>query len=194
MCTAVGIERADVIGVVGRLVAKSLVTADRGSLAMLVTIRDYASERLDAFGLEPEARRAHALRLVDIAAALGPSLMSGDQLSAIDVLAARDDDLIGALDWCESAGEQEAAVALTAALGWYWYVRGAWWAARRRLESVLAGRVVTRSRVASASAGSGTSRSSRTPTSRSRWARPGNSTRADGRPATRCSRRGPTCS
>ena len=56
--------------------------------------------------------------------ALGPSLLTGDQLAAIDVLAARDDDLTAALDWCEAAGEQDAAVALTAALGWYWYVRG----------------------------------------------------------------------
>ena len=138
VCTAVGLDRADVVGVVGRLVAKSLVTADRGSLGLLVTIRDYAAERLDAFGLVPEARRAHALRLADLADALGPALMSGDQLAAIDALAARDDDLTAALDWCEAEGDQDAAVALTAALGWYWYVRGGWWAARRRLESVLA--------------------------------------------------------
>jgi predicted ATPase/Flp pilus assembly protein TadD len=138
VCTAVGLERGDVVDVVGRLVAKSLVTADRGSLGLLVTIRDYAAERLDSFGLVSEARRAHALRLVDIAVALGPSLLSGEQLAAIDVLAARDDDLTGALDWCEAAGEQDAAVALTAALGWYWYVRGGWWTARRRLEAVLA--------------------------------------------------------
>ena len=139
VCTAVGLERDDVVDVVGRLVAKSLVTADRGSLGLLVTIRDYGAERLDGLGAGVAgASRAHALRLVDIAAALGPSLMSGDQLAAIDVLAARDDDLTAALDWCEAAGEQDAAVALTAALGWYWYVRSAWWPARRRLEAVLA--------------------------------------------------------
>ena len=32
VCIAVGLERGDVVDVVGRLVAKSLVTADRGSL------------------------------------------------------------------------------------------------------------------------------------------------------------------
>ena len=138
VCSSMGLDRDDVVDLVGRLVAKSLVTADRGSLGLLVTIRDYAAERLDAFGLVLEVRRAHALHLVDIASALGPSLLSGDQLAAIDVLAARDDDLTAALDWCESVGEHDAAVALTAALGWYWYVRGVWWAARRRLESVLA--------------------------------------------------------
>ena len=138
VCAAVGLERSDVVDVVGRLVAKSLVTGDRGSLSMLVTIRDYAAERLDALGLVPEARRAHALRLVDLATELGPSLLSGEQLTAIDALAARDDDLTAALDWCEEAGAVDAAVQLTAALGWYWYVRGAWWAARRRFEAVLA--------------------------------------------------------
>jgi predicted ATPase/DNA-binding SARP family transcriptional activator len=137
VCSAVGLERGDVVEVVGRLVAKSLVTADHGSLGLLVTIRDYAAERLDESGLALIARRVHALHLVDVAAALAPSLMSGDQLVAIDLLAARDDDLTAALDWCEAVGEHDAAVALTAALGWYWYVRGAWWAARRRVESVL---------------------------------------------------------
>jgi predicted ATPase/DNA-binding SARP family transcriptional activator len=138
VCSAVGLERGDVVDVVGRLATKSLVHADRGSLGMLVTIRDYGAERLDGFGLASDARRAHALRLVDIAVALGSSLMSADQLAAIDLLATRDDDLLAALDWCETAGEHDAAVALTAALGWYWYVRGMWWAARRRLDSVLA--------------------------------------------------------
>jgi tetratricopeptide (TPR) repeat protein len=138
VCSAVGVERGDVVDVVGRLVAKSLVTADRGSLGLLVTIRDYATERLDAFGLVLKARRAHALQLVDRATALAPSLLTGDELAAIELLAARDDDLNAALDWCEATGEHNAAVALTAALGWYWYVRGAWWPARRRLESVLA--------------------------------------------------------
>ena len=137
VCTAVGLDRADVIDIVGRLVDKSLVAADRGSLGMLVTIRDYAAERLDAFGLVQEARRAHARNLVDLAGALGASLLSADQLAAIDLLSVRDDDLNAALDWCEATGEHDAAVSLTAALGWYWYVRGAWWAARRRLESVL---------------------------------------------------------
>lgn len=138
VCTAVGLDRGDVVDVVGRLVAKSLVTADRGSLGLLVTIREYGAKRLETFGLVAEARRAHALRLVDVAGALGPSLLTGDQLAAIDALVARDDDLTVALDWCESVGEHDAAVALTAALGWYWFVRGVWWAARRRLESVLA--------------------------------------------------------
>jgi predicted ATPase/DNA-binding SARP family transcriptional activator len=138
ICTAVGIERGDVVGVVGRLVAKSLVTADRGSLGVLVTIRDYGAERLEEFGLVSEARRAHALHFVATALGVGPSLMTADQLAAIDLLSVRDDDLIAALDWCETAGEHDAAVALTAALGWYWYVRGVWWAARRRFQSVLA--------------------------------------------------------
>ncbi len=105
---------------------------------MLVTIRDYGAERLEAFGLVPEARGAHARRLVEVAGALGPSLLGSDQRAALDVLAARDDDLTAALDWCEAVGDHAAAVALTAALGWYWYVRGAWWTARRRLESALA--------------------------------------------------------
>ena len=193
VCSAVGIERGDVVDVVDRLVAKSLMTADRGSLGLLVTIRDYAAERLDAFGLEQAARRAHALHLVDIAAALGPLLLTGDQLAAIDLLAARDDDLNAALDWCEAAGEHDAAVALTAALGWYWYVRGAWWAGRRRLESVLAqpsGDPVARGislgwlghfalvTDADVDAARGA---------------PANSMRADARPATRCCRHAPTC-
>jgi predicted ATPase/DNA-binding SARP family transcriptional activator len=138
VCSAVGLERGDIVDVVGRLVAKSLVMADRGSLGLLVTIRDYGAERLDAFGLASEARRAHALCLRDVAATLSPSLLTGDQLAAIDALAARDDDLNAALDWCEATGEHDAALAICAALGWYWYVRGVWWAARRRLESVLA--------------------------------------------------------
>jgi predicted ATPase len=138
VCSAVGLERGDVVDLVGRLVAKSLVTADRRALGLLVTIRDYAAERLDSLGLVAAAQRAHALHIAGVAAALGPSLLRGDQLAAIDVLASRDDDLNAALDWCEAAGEHDAATSLGAALGWYWYVRGSWWAARRRLEAVLA--------------------------------------------------------
>ena len=60
VCVAVGLDRDDVVDVVGRLVAKSLVIADRGSLGLLVTIRDYGAERLEALGLASEVRRAHA--------------------------------------------------------------------------------------------------------------------------------------
>ena len=63
VCLAVGLERDDVVGVIGRLAAKSLVIADRGSLRLLVTIRDYGAERLDELGAEQEVRRAHAAHL-----------------------------------------------------------------------------------------------------------------------------------
>ena len=68
VCTAVGLERGDVVDVVGRLVAKSLVTADRGSLALLVTIRDYAAERLDA----ARARRRRGDRPTRCASSTSP--------------------------------------------------------------------------------------------------------------------------
>jgi predicted ATPase len=51
------------VDVIGRLAAKSLVIADRGSLRLLVTIRDYGSERLDELGASHEVRRAHAEHL-----------------------------------------------------------------------------------------------------------------------------------
>ena len=85
-------------------------------------------------------------------------------------------------------------MALTAALGWYWYVRGTWRAARRRLESVLAhpsGDPVARgvslgwlahfALVIDADLDAALAAAREQP-------------RADGGTATRCCRRAPTCS
>jgi predicted ATPase len=95
----------DVVDVLGQLVDKSLVVADRTGEAgpvryrLLETVRQYAQERLEASGRTETVRGCHAEHYVALAEAAGPHLRSRDQLEWGDRVVQETDNFRAVLDW-----------------------------------------------------------------------------------------------
>jgi predicted ATPase/DNA-binding SARP family transcriptional activator len=107
------------------LVDKSLlVLGPDGRYRMLETIREYGLERLDESGETDEARRAVAAHLLAVAHQAGPHLRGPDQLVWLRRLDDEHDNLHASVRAAIEAGDRRTAVALGAALGWYWWLRG----------------------------------------------------------------------
>jgi predicted ATPase len=126
-----GLERATVVDVLGRLVDRSLVVADRVAVDrdagpryhLLETIREYARQRLAESAEEDRVARAHVSHLTDLAERAEADLRGGGQARWLRRLALERDDLEAALAWCteHAASEPDAGLRLVGALGWYWY-------------------------------------------------------------------------
>jgi predicted ATPase/DNA-binding SARP family transcriptional activator len=133
----------DVLGLMESLVDESLLRrVDGGSgprFAMLETIREYATARLEASGAEEDAQRRHAayfLRLAETAAGdLAVGTVDDETLAELD---AEHDNLRAALAWAATAGEIEGEVRMAVALRQYWLVRGELTEARRAFEGAIA--------------------------------------------------------
>ncbi len=123
------VEGIDPSELLYRLVDQSMVVASPGvadptSYRLLETIRQYAEERLAEAGeLEP-TRALHAawcVSLVEAARDWGGT----EQEAWLVRLGNAHGDLLAALTWLLGAGhDPEGALAMTANLWWYWYVRG----------------------------------------------------------------------
>jgi predicted ATPase len=127
VCAAGTVDRADVLGCIGRLVDQSLVVAEeQGGEAryrLLETIREYAVGRLDEAGESTAARDRHLDHFVAFVDSI-----DADREENIDAwrtrLEAAYDDLRVALEWGLAAPDPERGRRLTAALPWLWHLHG----------------------------------------------------------------------
>lgn len=125
---AVAGGQAGDLDAIGRLVDRSLLTLDtdadgRGRYRMLISIREYALERLRQSGDADEVHRRHLAHQLDLAIEAERHMESSDALRWLDRLEAEHDNLLAAIVW----GQRHAPAAfaeLVAALGWYWHRRG----------------------------------------------------------------------
>ncbi len=120
---------ADVLEVLGALADKSFVQLISVNGAppryrMLETIREYAAAALEAAGEASRMRRAHAAYFLAQAETAEPALRTADQLTWLKWLTAEHDNLSTALRWAVDSADTETAIRLTAALGWFWEMRG----------------------------------------------------------------------
>ena len=90
---------------------------------MLEIIRAYGQERLAEAGERDELRQAHAQYYLRLARAGEDHLIGAQQLGWLRRLADDQDNLHAALHGAVAAGDARTAVALAAALGWYWSLR-----------------------------------------------------------------------
>jgi predicted ATPase/DNA-binding CsgD family transcriptional regulator len=125
----VGDPESDVLDGITSLVDQSLMQMDLAAdgeprYRMLETIREFGLERLAASGEEVTIRDAHAAWCLALAeeAELAP-LVPGLE-PRLDSLEAERDNLRSALAWLELRDEAELLLRLTAALRWFWYIRG----------------------------------------------------------------------
>ena len=101
-----------------------LETRGDARYTMLVTIQEYARERLRQMGQEPEIRNVHLAYFLGLAEKADRKLRGHDQLDWLSRLNADRDNLRAALDWAIETGQTETALRLARKLHWFWAIRG----------------------------------------------------------------------
>jgi predicted ATPase len=112
---------------------------------MLETIREYARERLAEAGELSLVQYRYAAYWRDLAEAAQKELRGPAQVVWLNRLAREWPNLNAALTWCDRADQVELGVRMTAALGWFWYLRGGdRWEGRTWLDRFAARRTCRR--------------------------------------------------
>jgi predicted ATPase len=120
------LAEADILDALSGLVAKSLVTAEKGATTryrMLETTRAYAREELAASGEEGQVRDRHLARCLDLSRQAEPELVGAHQREWFDLLSAEHDNVRGALAW-GLEHSPHAMLELAKSLYWFWQARG----------------------------------------------------------------------
>lgn len=145
VCAGDGIDQDDVLGLLSRLVDKSLVAvADRGDetrYRLLATVRQYAAEKLAASGEEEGVRLRHAAFFLDLAGDAEAALRGPGQERWLDRLEMELGNLRDAVRRSVESGQPEDAEAglrLAGALWRFCYLRGYYGQGRAWLETALA--------------------------------------------------------
>lgn len=129
MTGASGLDRADILDLLGSLVEKSLVTFENGRYGMLQTVRQYGRERLREDPVSEELTKRHASFLRDVLEGADEGLSGPDQAAWMGLVDRELDNLRAALDAMlepRSPGHENLATARELAVStWkYWSRRG----------------------------------------------------------------------
>ena len=142
VCVGGPISRADVLALVEALVSKSLVVrrdhAGTARIAMLDTIRRYASERATQLDPGHAADLRHAEYFCELAEIAGAELEVNDGPRWLDQIDAEAANVRQAIAWSTRSGQPELALRTAGAL-WRWcYLRGHYAEGRAWLQEALA--------------------------------------------------------
>jgi predicted ATPase/class 3 adenylate cyclase len=142
ICAGDGLERAEIVQLLRRLVATSWVIRERGGTharyRMLETSRQYALERLVASSEAERFRNRHDAWFLELAEHAAGFLLGGpEQASWFDRIELELDNLRTALAWSLGEGDATVALRIGTALTRFWEVRGHWTEALRWLEQAL---------------------------------------------------------
>jgi predicted ATPase len=127
-----------------QLLDKSLVQGQHGTSAeprfmMLETIREYATEQLQASAEEAAVQERHALYFLRLAEEAEPNLYGPERDRWLERLEPEDANLRAALAWSKARQDQvETGIRLAGALSWYWFLHDAVREGRMWLEEMLA--------------------------------------------------------
>jgi predicted ATPase len=128
-----------------QLLDKSLVQAQQGTsgeprFTMLETIREYATEQLQASREEEALQERHAQYFLRLSEEAVPHLFRpAERESWLERLESEEANLRVALAWCEASQDAvETGLRLAGALAWYWFLRGSLHEGRTWLEALLA--------------------------------------------------------
>jgi len=143
VCAGAGVEAADVLDLLARLVDKSLVVAERQDGAMRYhlqeTIRQYAQRRLAEAGEEAFWRDRHLDYFVQWGEAAEPHLSGADKAAWLSQFEIEHDNLRAALAWSlSSAGKARQSLHLATLTGPFWRLHGYSSEGRARLAAALA--------------------------------------------------------
>lgn len=104
---------------------------------MLVTLREYALNRLREMGEETEIRNRHLTYYLSLAEKASDELRGPDQAEWFRGLASVRDDLRSALDWAIETQQTEMALQMGSYLSWFWFRRSDLGEGRRWLGKVM---------------------------------------------------------
>ena len=144
VCVGDGIDRAEVVALLRRLVATSWVMRERGgdraAYRLLETSRQYALDKLVTSSEAQMFRSKHAEWFTDLAETGAESMLGGpDQTRWFDRIGSELDNFRTALAWSLGDGDPALGLRLGAALSRFWEVRGHWTEGLGWLEDALAG-------------------------------------------------------
>ena len=105
---------------------------------ILVTIQEYARERLGEMGEETEIRNLHLAYFLDLAEKADKELRGYHQLEWLNRLNSDRNNLRAALDWAIETKQTEIALQMVCKLDWFWFVRSDHNEGRHWLQRVLA--------------------------------------------------------
>jgi non-specific serine/threonine protein kinase len=137
-------DEFEVLDLLTRLVDKSLVVVERldggePRYRFLETVRQFGRDLLIESGEVDASRRRHRDWFLALAERAAPNLNGPEQAAWLNHLEAENDNLRAALDWClEGDAETEAGLRLTAAMQWFWAIRGYVGEGRERCAAILA--------------------------------------------------------
>lgn len=132
VCSAPPLSNPEVLGLLARLVDKSLLVAEEGRYRLLETMREYGLRRLTGSGRVQEVRATHARRFLEVAKSWEP----GHFAQWLDRVEDAHDNCRGALGWAV-IHDRTLGLLLAGALFEYWQLRGHITEARAWLESLL---------------------------------------------------------
>ncbi|MER6961791.1 LuxR C-terminal-related transcriptional regulator [Streptomyces sp. NPDC000618] len=139
VCVGEGIARHEVVDLLDRLVGQSIVLATEHEglprYRLLETIRHYGRQRLAESGEEQRLLRRHRDFFIALAERAADSWYGPGQEENLATLRAEHANLLAALD---HGGDQQAELALAAALRFHWCADGFLGEGRRRLDRALA--------------------------------------------------------
>lgn len=142
------------LDVLGSLVDKSLLLAERGRFGMLETIREHAAELLDSAGETLDVRKAHAAFYFHVAKEAAAGTTASVRTTWRTTLELEHDNLRAALKFLLETGAAATALPLCAVLWRFWFERGYLSEGRHWLDETLAAAAepsVTRGRALSGS-------------------------------------------
>ncbi|MFE7463957.1 BTAD domain-containing putative transcriptional regulator [Streptomyces sp. NPDC057499] len=139
VCAGDGVAGTDVLGLLTRLVERSLVVVVTGPTGtryrLLETVAVYALDRLHEMADVAGTRDRHLRHYLALAEDAEASLRGADQQRRLALLDAEAANLRAALDESLDRPDPSGAARLTASLCWWWLLRGRLTEARRRLEA-----------------------------------------------------------
>ena len=126
VCAGCGLEADKILGLLVRLVDRSLVVVDHaagGRYRMLETVRHYAFARLSEAGEVERFAQAHAEDVVDVAEGAEAELRGPDRPRWLRWLRHEGDNIRAAQLWCTAHAQShpELGLRLVAVLGWFSY-------------------------------------------------------------------------
>ncbi|MGR6924117.1 BTAD domain-containing putative transcriptional regulator [[Actinomadura] parvosata] len=136
-CAGGGVEVSEVMGVLGRLVERSMVVRSDGRYRLLEPVAEYCLERLGAAGELETMRERHLDYCGALAARAEAGLRGAEQDLWLTRLRAEGANLRTALDHAVGQGAVDHALRLVNALSWYWFMTGRLSEARQALTRAL---------------------------------------------------------
>ncbi|MDA0638945.1 BTAD domain-containing putative transcriptional regulator, partial [Nonomuraea sp. MCN248] len=139
VCRGGAISGGEVLDLVTGLVDRSLVARGEGPrFRLLESVAAYCLDELGRSGEEAALRRRHADHYLALAEEAAPRLRGPGQREWLGRLDAETANLRAALETFRREADPVAALRLTSALAWYWFLRGRFGEAWRALGAALA--------------------------------------------------------